>query len=134
MWKRSACKPFAEKWEENDFQEDTDTVEKIILKLILKEKDGKMLTGFIWLKIWGQVVSSSEHDNEPLGSKESGNFSRSWTTISFSRRIMLYGISCFLFYEFVRSIYIDYTCHKEAKVLRKSYSQQVSIYTHYRYC
>jgi hypothetical protein len=57
----------------------------------------------------GTSGESCEHHNEPLGSKEAGNFSNSWAIISFSRKIMLYGISCLLFYKFVKSIYTDYT-------------------------
>jgi hypothetical protein len=40
----------------------------------------------------GQVADSCEHGNENSGPIKAGNLSN-WVNISFSRRILLYGIS-----------------------------------------
>jgi hypothetical protein len=39
--------------------------ERVILKLILKQKDGARWSGLIWLRMW-QVTGACEHGNDFL--------------------------------------------------------------------
>jgi hypothetical protein len=46
---------------------------RVILKWIIEKQDGKVWTGFIWLRT-GLVAGSCEHVNELLGSIKVRNF------------------------------------------------------------
>jgi hypothetical protein len=64
-------------WSENlqgsDHSEDLGVDEKIILEWILGKYDGKVWTGFLWLRI-GTSGGSCEHGNETSGSIKDGEF------------------------------------------------------------
>jgi hypothetical protein len=52
---------------ERDYYKDPYVNGILILKWIFKEEDGRMLTGFIWLRT-GTMVASLEHSNKHSGS------------------------------------------------------------------
>jgi hypothetical protein len=56
--------------------EDVGISGSVMAKIDLKEQDGRVLTGFIWLMIdtRGRLLYCCEHGNEPLGIVKCGEF------------------------------------------------------------
>jgi hypothetical protein len=46
---------------------------KIVFKWIFEKYDGRVQTGFFWLRL-DPVEGSCEHSNKPLGSMKGGDF------------------------------------------------------------